>query len=651
MSQAGRTGQGGPAPADAVLKVETADTAQASPNGAGIVYYLPRPNTALTTANIVTTGDGANTFFAAVTDAIYLPATDQLGLSGVYGIEGETIIHTRGPAGVSSNNIGAGAQALNLFINNGTDNSAFGGQSLRNIVDGSDNLSAGSESAQYLTDGSRNTILGSKALNTPGAIGGFNGNNNISIGYNSSNAMDNGASDNIVIGNLGGAGINNATIIGQNTLPGHNQTTCFIHGIAGVEIGNEIVTIDTTTGQLGSTPLVPTGLQSFTTPAGGPVTPTVGGGVIDITNGPNISVIAPTRLPTSTFEIGVTPNITLHQTNAAGTQGVYLYDANRFLHVGSAVTNDSSVYLGINAGNYATPATHNVCIGGNSGQNLSVVGTGIDNTCVGFNTGNALTTGYRNTCIGSLSGRFIIDGHNTIAIGYDAGVGGAHQNNNIWIGNYIGSNNSNNIKIGDNSHTHCTIQAILNAPTVAGTRQVVIEPSGNICSIPILPGAGRPCWLAYLTADTGYIWLTLPIQLVGAGNPGIGIGPVTTTFSPGCTIVNGSPGTPTSFTAITTGLYNFTFRTCWYTSYRTLVSTKFRIRLYMYHLPAIATYVFNTFTEIANKVDGRADNEFIQPIYLTAGQSVTFGVEVVVPPIAALWGLTSSTTISGFLIS
>lgn len=79
-----------------------------------------------------------------------------------------------------------------------------------------------------------------------------------------------------------------------------------------------------------------------------------------------------------------------------------------------------------------TYGTHNIFFGVSSG-NFTLTGTG-ENTGVGYNTLNRLTTGVRNTAIGSgvLSGR--TTGQGNTALGYWAGHAGTTGDYNVFLG-------------------------------------------------------------------------------------------------------------------------------------------------------------------------------------------------------------------------
>jgi hypothetical protein len=176
-------------------------------------------------------------------NAVYLPATTSNGLSGVYGIDGVSVLHTFG--GAVGHNVGVGSNALNLAASNtGTNNTAAGYNSLRVNTTGSINTAIGANSMVANTTGNNCTAIGlnSLAANTTGS-------SNISIGYASSSLMSNNASNNIVIGNTGAPGISNAVIIGTTgTHTANTQAGIYQQSVGA---GYENVVIDNT-GKLGS---------------------------------------------------------------------------------------------------------------------------------------------------------------------------------------------------------------------------------------------------------------------------------------------------------------------------------------------------------------------------------------------------------------
>ncbi len=132
-----------------------------------------------------------------------------------------------------SNNAGFGYFNLNALTSGG-DNSALGFSALTSLQSGAGNVGVGYEAGAFLLTGAENTLIGDLA--------GTN--------YTGSE------SSNIIIGSnvLGTAAESNVLRIGAATGTGTGQLSkAYIQGIASVSVSNKnYVTIDTTTGQLGS---------------------------------------------------------------------------------------------------------------------------------------------------------------------------------------------------------------------------------------------------------------------------------------------------------------------------------------------------------------------------------------------------------------
>lgn len=117
--------------------------------------------------------------------------------------------------------------------------------------------------------GVNSTALGNSSTDTGGlssvivgadAVGGSGG-TNIVIGKSAGNTNTTGAS-NITIGNVGSVGESNVIRIGTQGSGAGQQNTCFIAGIEGVTVSTpQIVTINPSTGQLGSQPTSPSVLH------------------------------------------------------------------------------------------------------------------------------------------------------------------------------------------------------------------------------------------------------------------------------------------------------------------------------------------------------------------------------------------------------
>jgi len=134
-------------------------------------------------------------------------------------------------SGISNTSLGYGN--LNV-ITTGSGNCSYGYGTLPLLTTGSGNSSFGLQNAQSLTTGSRNTTLGG----------------------NQSGSNYTTESDNTVVGNAGVPGDNNVMRLGTQGSGEFEIDECFIAGIVGVTTSNsEMVTIDSTTGQMGVAPI------------------------------------------------------------------------------------------------------------------------------------------------------------------------------------------------------------------------------------------------------------------------------------------------------------------------------------------------------------------------------------------------------------
>lgn len=169
-------------------------------------------------------------------------------------------------------------------LTSGTDNTAIGYNALKSVTTASLNTAVGSLSQQTVSTGatantsigysslsqntgSQNTALGYSSLSSNttgqnncgvghGSLGNLlTGVYNIGIGpqNRNGNSFTNSESSNIVIGNNGTIGDNNTIRIGTQGSSDGQQNKCYVAGINGVTTSNsQMVTIDTTTGQLGA---------------------------------------------------------------------------------------------------------------------------------------------------------------------------------------------------------------------------------------------------------------------------------------------------------------------------------------------------------------------------------------------------------------
>ena len=100
-------------------------------------------------------------------------------------------------------------------------------------------------------------------------------------------------------------------------------------------------------------------------------------------------------------------------------------------------------------------ASYSTFIGSYAGQ----VVEGDWNVGIGAGSSQSLTTGKSNVGIGSYSNRAVVTGSSNVSIGYSAGPGGDYSNT-VSLGHNVHAKGSNQIQIGDNTHTVYTASAI-----------------------------------------------------------------------------------------------------------------------------------------------------------------------------------------------
>lgn len=175
-------------------------------------------------------------------------------------------------------NIGFGSQA-GSFLTTGSDN-IYIGKLAGNLNNGSFNTFLGSNCGKLSVDSSNNTAVGYLALasgivstnNSNTAIGsmaltnlasGSGNGNHIALGFNAGSTYTNLEASNITIGNIGTASDNNTIRLGTQGSGSGQQNTCFIAGIIGNTVSNaQVVTINSITGQLGTSGSGPTGITA-----------------------------------------------------------------------------------------------------------------------------------------------------------------------------------------------------------------------------------------------------------------------------------------------------------------------------------------------------------------------------------------------------
>lgn len=258
-------------------------------------------------------------------------------------------------AGVGGNsNTSVGFDSLSSTTDTGNANCAYGSDSLNALSTGDLNSSYGTGSGQLLVSGSGNSIFG----------------------YVAGQAYVGSESNNILIGSrvLGTAGESGVIRIGDSTTL-TPQTTCFIAGISGVMTSSsQMVTINTTTGQLGSA-VIPAG--TVTALNGNSGSATASGGAITVD----------------------TANTTV-----------------KFVGSGSTLVQDFGL-ANLILGNSATAIT-----------------SASDNMGLGDNIFTLLSSGQKNCALGSSALRDVSGGSSNVGIGFAALANHTTTSDNIAIG-------------------------------------------------------------------------------------------------------------------------------------------------------------------------------------------------------------------------
>jgi len=400
-----------------------------------------------------------------------------------------------------SNNVAVGAGA-GYNITTGVQNVMMGTNAGQLITNANYNVMIG-QSAGSNTSGSSSTnvLVGYQSGQN------ISGNNNVVLGYSAgpllssdnnivigTNAMQNAISgtDNIIIGRNSAAKVQNAstynTFIGQatdaNTLGSYNFSTAL--GAGATVTGNHQVVLGTTNEtvyapaalNVGSSLSVGTSLGVGTSLNVG-TTFTLGSNLISGTN-----TVTPTQLGylastvggicdlSSNQTIGGSKTLTNTLTTAPGTNMIWTYDASsritimnpsnygliRFNHDNFSVgigynalsnegSNKSSNNTAIGENALSNPVNVRYCtaVGGNALQNCTSNGASqfTENTGVGYNALNKVTSGTGNTGIGYNSGITLTTGTNCtfIGTGADASLNNLTQSCAIGYGALAFANN------------------------------------------------------------------------------------------------------------------------------------------------------------------------------------------------------------------
>jgi len=421
--------------------------------------------TAGTTAGFITSVTGDITASAG---NFNLPTTLSTADEGVITINSKPFIHNLG------SNIVIGKNAANFTLTPGVaiNNTIIGEGAFGAITSGANNCVIGEDAMLSATSSNNCTILGATAM--AGLVSGIN---NIAIGaVTGSNYLTN-ESNNILVNSAGTVGDNHTIRIGEDGSGNFQQNKCFIAGILGNTVSNtQIVTIDSTTGQLGVTTGGAIGASTFATDSG---SATESAGTITIAGGSNINTSGAAATVTvnlddtvsisGSFTAGTTAgfitsqtgdisatagNFNLADTNSSGTQGVINFGVDRFIHK----FGNGNTFIGQNAGNFTLNtigAINNIAIGENCLQGIT---TGPQNIIIGTQSFPVLDSGENNINLGTSNALTVLGGLNNIIIGSNILLQSGDVSDCIVIGNnalqaFTGAGGAN-ISIGTTSLTN-----------------------------------------------------------------------------------------------------------------------------------------------------------------------------------------------------
>ena len=174
-----------------------------------------------------------------------------------------------------------------LSVSSAIANVLIGFDAGTNLISGDDNVAIGDAALSQAANGtSQNVAIGANALQNLGDSTSGNvavrfqalvdltgGNNNTALGIDAGSGYNGFESDNITIAHSGVNGESNVTRIGTNG----NQTTCFIAGIDGVDVGS-VATVVTEAGDQLGTAVLTAGSNITITPGANTITIAASGG-------------------------------------------------------------------------------------------------------------------------------------------------------------------------------------------------------------------------------------------------------------------------------------------------------------------------------------------------------------------------------------
>ncbi len=336
-------------------------------------------------------------------------------------------------------------------LNNGSNNTYIGRAAGFFTNSGSNNTGLGEQAGRSISTGSSNTALGHGALASPFNGNNITGSNNTAVGDNALNFLGSTGSGNTAIGQgsmiSATTALNNSTL-GQATLP--NISTGNSNIAIGVGAGT---TLTTGSGNIYINANAATNNEANTIRIGTSQTRNFQLGIRGVTPANTdtelVSIDSANQLGT-----GIIYN-DANFANTTSTQGALLKNNILWLHNAGP----NNVFLGRNAGNRSVTGSENIAIGTVAGQKIT---SGSNNIGIGPQSLNNLSSGFGNIAIGQFALGNLAGGGSNIAIGSNAGSGiTTTGTNNIYINN-VGTNESNVIRLGNDSHVAFICEAIQN---------------------------------------------------------------------------------------------------------------------------------------------------------------------------------------------
>jgi hypothetical protein len=198
-----------------------------------------------TTGQVLTASTGANPSWQnlpSITNSFPTDSGTAIPSAGVLNIvTGNTSINS----GSSVFFTGSG-DTVTLSVTDSLFNTIVGKGAGNSSLTGQQNVSLGYLAGNAITSGSFNTIVGK------GALGTTSGSYNIAVGELAGSSYISTESSNIVIGNTGTVTENNTIRIGTNGSGSGQQSSCYIAGIAGVNVGSVATVVTEASNQLGT---------------------------------------------------------------------------------------------------------------------------------------------------------------------------------------------------------------------------------------------------------------------------------------------------------------------------------------------------------------------------------------------------------------